>query len=171
MRILILGNAGSGKSTLARSLGQATGIDVIHLDARYWHAGWEPTPREKWKQTVEALAKRSSWIMDGNYPSTLDIRIKRAETIIYLDCPRRICYWRIMKRLLKYRISDRPDMAPGCPEKIDWEFILWIWNFPKKIKPQLFTHIQAADPSIPFYHLSTKAEISQIKNKLAVLSQ
>jgi adenylate kinase family enzyme len=136
-RILVLGNAGSGKSTLAVSLGKILNLPVIHLDRYYWKAGWVESDKDEWRQTITRLISGDCWIMDGNYLSSLDSRIQRADVIIYLDFSISNCLWRIFKRRLRYRKSSRPDMAPGCSEKVDFEFIRWIWNFKKNVKPQV----------------------------------
>ena len=84
-RIAIIGSSGSGKSTLARTLGVRLGLPVVHLDAHFWRAGWVETDKAQWQETVQALAHGERWIIDGNYSSTMDIRLPLAETIIFLD--------------------------------------------------------------------------------------
>ena len=132
-RIIIIGSGGAGKSTLARRLGEVTGIEVIHLDSLFWRPNWTPTPEEEWSEIVASLVKRDSWIMDGNFGGTREIRMAACDTIIWLDTPRRVCLYRALKRLVTYRNRTRPDMAVGCNEKFDWEFFKWIWNYPKRI--------------------------------------
>lgn len=168
MRILVLGNSGSGKSTFARQLGEVTGNEVIHLDAYFWQPGWIPTPQDQWQQIVETLVKKPSWIMDGNYLSTFTTRIKRADTVIFLDRPRLTCYWRILKRFFICKFSNRPDIGPGCPEKIDWEFIRWIWNFPNQVKPQLISKIQLKTAEKSLCYLSSQADISRFLQRMTV---
>jgi adenylate kinase family enzyme len=136
-KVLVIGSGGAGKSTFARRLGQLLSLEVIHLDSLYWNSGWVETPKAEWAKMVEELARRDSWIMDGNYSGTFDIRIKACDTLIFLDMPRRVCFWRVLKRLIVYRHRTRPDMAAGCNEKLSWEFILWVWNFPKKQRPKI----------------------------------
>ena len=130
-RVLVIGPGGSGKSTLARELGKILDINVIHLDALFWNPGWVETPRPQFRETLEELVKGESWIMDGNYSGTLDIRLPVSDTVVYLDLPRRTCLWRVMKRRLQDRGRSRPDMAPGCPERLSWEFLNWIWDYPR----------------------------------------
>jgi len=136
-KVLVVGSGGAGKSTFARRLGQLLNLEVIHLDSLYWNSGWVETPKAEWAKTVEELTRRDSWVMDGNYSGTLDIRIKACDTLIFLDMPRRVCFWRVLKRLIAYRHRTRPDMAAGCNEKLSWEFILWVWNYPKTQRPNI----------------------------------
>ena len=67
--------------------------------------------------------------MDGHYGSTMDIRLQAADTVIYLDFPRHVCLWRVIKRYVRNRGRTRPDVGEGCQEKIDLEFLLYIWRF------------------------------------------
>lgn len=133
----MIGSGGAGKSTFARRLGNILNIEVIHLDSLYWRVGWVETPKQEWKKTVEHLITRGSWIMDGNYSGTLDLRVEACDTVIFLDIARMICIWRVIKRAVEYRNKRRPDMAEGCPERFDLKFILWIWNYKRRTKPKI----------------------------------
>ena len=130
-RIVIIGSCGAGKSTLARNLGQRLNLSVIHLDAYYWQSGWQETDQNKWQKIQQELIEANSWIIDGNYYNTTDIRLTAADTIIWLDFNRYLCLWRVIKRYLEYPDKVRPDMAVGCPERLNCEFLQYVWNFPK----------------------------------------
>jgi len=136
-RIAIIGSAGAGKSTLARQLGAILGLKVIHLDSLFWHPGWVETPRDEWIRVQEELVTEDAWVIDGNYRGTMDIRLAAADTIIFLDLPRRICLWRVVRRRFQYAGRARPDMAPGCVEQLDWEFLKWVWAFPSRERPDV----------------------------------
>lgn len=135
-KIAVIGCCGSGKSTLAAKLGALLEIPAVHLDAFYWHPGWVETPKAEWKKTVQTLVRGHTWIIDGNYSRTLDLRLREADTVIFLDFPRILCLWRVFKRWLQYRGRSRPDMADGCPERLSWDFIQWIWQFRQR-RPQI----------------------------------
>ena len=134
-RILILGCAGTGKSTLAVALGRKLGLPVIHLDAHFWHAGWVETPKAEWPAKVAALVQGDRWVMDGNYASTLAERLAACDTVVFLDRHRLVCLYRVLVRCLKFLGRTRPDMPENCPEKVDWEFLCWIWNYARDVKP------------------------------------
>lgn len=134
-RISIIGSGGAGKSTLAARLGNILNLPVIHLDRLHWQPGWVEPPKQEWRRKVEEAVTGERWIIDGNYGGTMAIRLVACDTVIYLDFPRAICTWRVIKRRFKYRNGTRPDMGEGCPEKLDLEFISWIWNFPSNTKP------------------------------------
>jgi adenylate kinase family enzyme len=119
-RVLILGRGASGKSTLALRLGQFTGLPVIELDSIFWQAGLTPTPRDQWVALQQKLATGDRWIMDGDLGpyDVIDVRLRAADTIIFLDFSLLRCAWRAMWRsherfdfwrwLLTYRCKSRP---------------------------------------------------------------
>lgn len=134
-RVLVIGSGGAGKSVFARRLGARTGLPVIHLDATYWRAGWEPTPTDEWQNVVRGLVARDAWVMDGNYGGTLDARLAACDTVIFLDLPRVVCLWRVVRRWARHHGRTRPDMAPGCDEQLSLEFLRWIWGYPARQRP------------------------------------
>jgi len=134
-KILVIGAGGAGKTTFARQLGEILGIDVVHLDSFYWRPGWIEPPKDEWAKRIDAMLERDAWIMDGNYSGTLAHRLEACDAVVFLDLPRTICLWRVIKRLVMYRNTTRPDMAEGCPEHLNLEFLAWIWNSPKRTRP------------------------------------
>lgn len=158
-RVLIIGSGGAGKSTLARRLGEKTGIEVIHLDRLYWQPGWVKTPAEEWSKTVASELEKDSWIMDGNFGGTFEMRAEAADTIIFLEISRWRCLYRVIKRRLTYRRTNRPDMAEGCNEKIDLEFLLWIWNYPKNAKGRKAEVLKRLENEKNIVRLRTDKEI------------
>jgi adenylate kinase family enzyme len=118
-RILVTGCCGAGKSTFSKKLQSILKLELIHLDQYYHKPNWEKPEKAEWEKTVNSLVQKPSWIMDGNFSGTMDVRIKSADTIIYLDYPTLKCFWRIIKRIVKYHGVVRSDMANGCKEQFD----------------------------------------------------
>lgn len=141
-KIAIIGSGGAGKSTLARQLGTMLSIPVYHLDALYWKPNWTPTALEDWEDIQEKLVQEESWVMDGNYSNTMRIRLQAADTIIFLDYPTGLCLWRVLKRRWKYHGKTRLDMGEGCQEKIDLEFLSWIWTYRKTRRPGILKKLE-----------------------------
>ena len=140
-RIALVGSGGAGKSTLATRLGAATGLPVVHLDRLYWSPGWvEPSP-EDWAARVEALVAQPTWILDGNFGATAHLRIDAADLVVLVDTPRWRCLWRVLARRLRHRGTNRPDMADGCPERLDRTFVHWVWIFPREKRPRFLDEL------------------------------
>ncbi len=136
LRILILGASGSGKSTLARLLGERLGLPVVHLDRAYWLPGWVAPTREVWRARVADLVAADAWVMDGQYSSSLDLRLARADVVIWLDLPRRIYFPRTVWRLIRYHGRERGDAGDGCRERFDLGFFRdWVWSYPARSRP------------------------------------
>lgn len=143
-RVAIIGSPGAGKSTFARRLGDITGIEIFHLDSLFWKPGWVETARPQWIQLQQELVGRPSWIIDGNYGATMDIRVQAADTVIFLDIPRRVCLWRVAKRTIRYRGQTRPDLGMDCPEKIDVKFLRYIWEFRNREQNKILQRLDEA---------------------------
>lgn len=159
-RILIIGSSGAGKSTLAIALNRLLGLPVIHLDALYWQPGWVTTPREQWLHMVEDLVRQACWIMDGNYGGTMEIRLQACDTVIFLAFSRWVCLYRMFKRVARYYGRTRPDLGPECPEQLpDWEFIRWIWTYPRIRMPRIMDRLHASEGEKTVVILRSPAEV------------
>ena len=157
-RVSIIGSGGAGKSTLAREMGNILGLPVIHLDREHWKPGWQETPKDEWHRKVEEIAAGEAWITDGNYGATMEIRLAASDTVIYLDYPRHICIYRVIRRGIKYRNQTRPDMAEGCTEKFNLEFLEWLWQFPNRSRPRIERLLTELGPETNLIRLTSPAE-------------
>jgi adenylate kinase family enzyme len=160
-RILVIGSGGSGKSTFARRLGEALGIEVIHLDGHYWRPGWVEPPKDEWRRKVGELVARDEWVIDGNYSGTLELRLAACDTAIFLDLPRTLCVWRVLKRALVFRNATRPDMAEGCREKIDFAFLWWVWRYPSRSRPKALARLGEHARGKKVVRLRSRAEVEE----------
>jgi adenylate kinase family enzyme len=167
-RVLVIGSGGAGKSTFARRLGARLGLPVIHLDANYWKPGWVETPKDEWRRKVERLVEGNAWVIDGNYSGTLDVRLAACDTVVFLDLPRAVCVRRVLKRALKYRGGSRPDMAEGCREQFNLEFLLWIWNYPKRTRPKIIELLERHSVDKRIVRLRSDAEVERFFGGLSV---
>jgi adenylate kinase family enzyme len=158
-KVLVIGSGGSGKSTFSRRLGALLELEVIHLDSLYWSAGWVEMPKPEWRETVAELLNRSAWIMDGNYSGTLDIRLAACDTVIFLDLSRLVCVWRVLKRAALYRNQRRPDMAEGCPERLNLDFLKWVWGYHKRSRPKIVRLLEATSKQVIW--LSSPLEVKR----------
>ena len=65
--------------------------------------------------------------------------------------------YRVIKRYWRYRGKENPS---GNPDRIDWEFLQYIWEFPQTQEPLVKKHLKEASRAIPVIS-GTSAEILQ----------
>ena len=143
-RILIIGCSGSGKSRLARQLGQKLGLPVVHLDQLWWKENWQNVTVEEFDSRLAMALEMERWIIDGNYSRTMEARLMKCDTVIYLDFSRWACLLGMCQRITSTRGKTRPDMPAGCPERFSWEFVKWIWNFNRNNRVRNYTYLAKA---------------------------
>ena len=130
-RVLVTGMAGSGKSTFSRSLAAKTGLPVIHLDLHFWKPGWVAPSEREWREKQSGLLAGDAWIADGNYHETLDLRLERADTVVFLDTPWWVCAGRAFFRGLRKPVGEMPE---GCDDsswrrlRDEWRLAIVIWR-------------------------------------------
>ena len=145
-RVMIIGCGGAGKSTLARQLGEKTGLPVVHLDQIWWAPGnWKHMEREEFDARLLEEMEKPQWILDGNFNRTIEMRLKKCDTVIYLDFNRVACLLSWLKRVVSNWGHARIDMAPGCQEWFDPEMAGWIWNFNKKNRENYYRLLNEAE--------------------------
>jgi len=162
---MILGCCGAGKSTLSKKLSRLTNLELIHLDQHYWHPNWIETPTVEWTKIVNQLAAKPKWIIDGNYGGTVDSRLARADTIIYLDFSTIKCLWRITKRIWKYHGQKRPDMPEGCNERFDLEFYHYVATFNIRKRKKTLQELDALKGTKSILIFKNDKEVSDFLTK------
>ena len=134
-RITIIGCGGSGKSHLSRTLGTLLGITPVHLDVLYYDQDWNPMDKEQFADLQRDLVAAPRWIIDGNYASTLLIRLQPADTVIFLDLPGWLCLWGIMQRRLRHRGGQHKDI--GVYDRITANFVRYILGYRRTMAPRV----------------------------------
>jgi adenylate kinase family enzyme len=118
-RIHIFGATGAGKTTLADRLGEALQLDVMHLDNIRHEFGFDSVPFEDMRERMQAFidAHPEGWIAEGNYSRVRDVTVSRADTLISLDVPWRVSFWRLFKRTTRRAWTKEPLYNPNGPRE------------------------------------------------------
>ena len=131
-RIIVIGCPGSGKSTVSRALHNKTGIPLYHLDVMYWNADKTTVEKSVFLERLSDVLEKDEWIIDGNYGSTMELRMAVCDTVIFLNYPLDVCLDGIKER----RGKSRSDM-PWIETEEDAEFIEFIKSYNEQQKPKV----------------------------------
>jgi adenylate kinase family enzyme len=160
-RVVVLGPAGAGKSELATRLSRTVDIPVVHLDTLFWAPGWRPAPESEARAALERVVAGERWILDGNFLAD-DSRFARADTVVFLDLPRRVCFRRVLVRLVRDRRRSRPDLPEGCREGLDLGLLWWIWRYPRTDRPRVLALLRSLPAGTRVLHLRSHAHVDAI---------
>lgn len=133
-KVIVIGCPGSGKSVFSRELHRLTGMPLFHLDMLNWNSDRTTVPKKIFIERLESAINEDSWIIDGNYGSTMEIRFKACDTVFFLDYPKEICLEGIRSR----RGKERPDMPwIEAVDEEDQEFISFVESYNAESRPQV----------------------------------
>lgn len=165
-RINVTGNAGAGKSTLARTLSRLLSIELVHLDRIVWQPGWRKTPHAERAILERQVLTRPCWIVDGVSPAVREA----ADTIIFLDFPRRTVAWRCAKRNWRYLFRSRPELPANCPElSILPTLARLIWRFPRFAKPAILADFSRWQGHKTLVHIRSQTQLEAFLSNTAIL--
>lgn len=131
-QIIIIGCPGSGKTYFAKQLSEILQIELFHMDNIYWKKDKTHISRGELISAVDRIISQSEWILDGNYISTIEQRIKAADTIFFFDYETKDCLEGV-----KSRIGVKRDDIPWIETKLDPDFRKWIMDFRKDALPEI----------------------------------
>nr|WP_082728503.1 AAA family ATPase [Rhizobium altiplani] len=163
-RVLVIGCSGGGKTTLSAKVAQLRHLEFQSLDRDVrWLPGWVERDRAEQRDIIAHLVQHERWVMDGSGASSFDIRLPRADLVLWIRVPRRTALIGLLKPVSRYYGSVRPAMGDGCPEPLpDRKFLSYIWNFEKKYAPLFIKQIDQHGPNVPVAVLRTHREMDTL---------
>ena len=153
-KVIVIGCPGGGKSTFARMLHEKTGLPLYYLDLMYWNADRTTVDRAVFHERLHATMEKESWIIDGNYASTMEMRLAACDTVFFLDYSLEVCLAGIDAR----RGKSRPDM-PWVETEGDEEFIAFIKNYGTDSRPKVMELLgRYSDKNIVIFKTRAEAD-------------
>lgn len=143
-RISVIGGSGTGKTTLSDNLSKVLNIPVYHLDGIHYLENWKIRDKQERDKIIIKHIKENSWIIDGTYRSTLDMRLKVCDLAIFLDFSTLTRLRGILKRFMKHHGEEKEDI-PGCKERISWEFFWLIFKWKKTKRKEIIKLLNNID--------------------------
>jgi adenylate kinase family enzyme len=168
-RIVVTGMAGAGKSTFSRALSGRTGLPLIHLDVHFWRPGWVEPSEEEWREKQRALLAGEEWIADGNYHATLEDRLERADTVVFLDTP----WWVCAQRAFLRGVRKRPvgfQLPDGCEEsalrrwRAEWLLAARIYQVRRSERERELGIVRQHGNHVALHILRTTREADELLN-------
>ncbi len=158
-RIVIIGCIGAGKSVFSERLSRITGLKLFTLDRLFWDADGKGKDRFQWREIQDEITSGASWIIEGNYGATIDLRLQRADTVIFMDYSPLRCLCGLLRRILTARLhpARRTGIVRGCNERVDLKLLKYAWTFNSKHRKGIIKGA-AAYPNVRLITLRRRKE-------------
>lgn len=160
--MLVIGCSGGGKTTLSRKISSTCDLPYHSLDRDVrWLPGWTVRDRDEQRVRIRAICAQDRWVIDGSGASTFDLRLPRADLVLWVRVPRRVALRGLAKRVARNYGRVRFGMAEGCPERLpDREFLSYIWNFETRYAPEFIRQIDRHGPKVPVAVLKSRQDLN-----------
>jgi adenylate kinase family enzyme len=166
-RILVIGCSGTGKSTLAQAIAKLRGLTYVSMDRDiFWLPGWKLRSREESIKLIKHAVAEPRWIIDGNSPGTLPLRLPRTDIVVWRRPARYMALSGVFRRWLRFRGKTRPEMAAGCPERLTATFLRYIWNFESEEVPQFMEMLSLHERHVPVVTLRSYRDGDELLARL-----
>ncbi|HEX8047830.1 AAA family ATPase [Rhizobium sp.] len=166
-RVLVMGCSGGGKTTLSQKICARLDLPYVSMDREFfWLPGWVKRDKAEERALIAAKVAEARWLIDGTAPSSFDLRLPRTELVLWVRMPRWLCMWGALSRAVQWLGRSRPDMAPGCRERIDGEFLRYIWDWERKFAPKVLAGLAQHGSHVPVFQLKSRGEMRQLLDLL-----
>ena len=159
-KVMVIGCPGSGKSCFSRALRDRTGLPLHHLDMLYWNADKTTVSKEIFHTRLAKILESDAFIIDGNYHSTLEMRLLACDTVFFLDYPLDVCLGGVQSRFGK----PREDM-PWIETEFDPEFINFIRRFSTDNRPKILALLEK-HPQVQVITFTSRAQADAYLNAI-----
>lgn len=167
-RVMVIGCSGGGKTTLSMRLSDLLALPYISMDREFfWLPGWQKRDKAEELSLIAHAVSRERWLMDGNGPSSFHLRLPRADLVIWVRMPRMVCVKGALVRAITHLGRTRQEMALGCKERIDFEFLRFIWNFERKSAPVVEQKLAQFGGDVPVFQVKSRDEMKQLLDLVA----
>jgi adenylate kinase family enzyme len=163
-RIVVVGCGGSGKTVVARQIGQALDLPVVHLDGIYYDADWNTLPNEEFAARQRDVVAQHRWVIDGNYASTLPIRLTVADTVVFLDLPALACLWGVARRRRRYGGGQHPEV--GVYDRVNRSFLRYVVAYRRTMAPRVRALVDEHAPQARFVGLTSRRQATQFVEQI-----
>ena len=155
-RILVLGSPGSGKSIFSKKLSAFIGLPLYHMDDLYWEKCWRRPDPNKFLSILSTVIESEYWMLDGNYVSSLELRLQRADAVVFLDISTYQCLISVLLRSLHRFIGDRATLPAQIRDDVtytpklsfNFSFIKKVITFKHNIHPDMFRMFSQVTPRV-----------------------
>lgn len=97
-------------------------------------------------------------ILDGNYVTSLPLRLAAADTVILLDLPARTCLAGILRRRWHYHGGQHAD---GVFDRLSVGFIRYVINYRRRTLPCVLDLIAHHAPTVRVFRLTSRREVAR----------
>ncbi|SDG84046.1 hypothetical protein SAMN05421505_108212 [Sinosporangium album] len=163
-RVAVVGSGGSGKSHVARELGRLLQAPVTHLDAVYFDDEWNTLPPEKFEAAQRELVSEPSWVIDGNYNSSLHVRLEACDTVVIMDVSTPAALWGILSRQVRHGAGQHQQ---GVYNRIHWGVVRYVATYRRKMRPQVLAKISQYGTGKQVMFLNSRAQTKRWLQQLA----
>jgi adenylate kinase family enzyme len=161
-KVSIIGISGTGKTHFAKKLSDFLKIPITHYDEFVWGKGWKEVDEKIVEKKLLEIIKKERWILEGFIHPASKARLENSDTVIYLDYSGFQAMLGGLQRWWRHRGKTRPEMADGCIEKLEWDYLKVMWK--RSERPEIEEAIKGFEDKIT--RLKTRKEASDFIAKL-----